>query len=233
MKKFLVFLCAIFLVCGTVGIVGTGSVYATAISITGLNSGVSGVLGTPEPLPFLLVGNNYNVSVLYVWDEVQNFVLPGNLYVDRVFDDTADFIGSVSSGYYIKPGTIVSSHYVQWDPVSGSVQATLGFDSQIFAFITADQKLSDSDSWLGLSGIDYGDFTARGLESGDITNFNGSNVDINWAASNPGDWTRLLTAYSPGGGEPPTGVPEPATMLLLGSGLIGLVGFRRKKLFKE
>ena len=233
MKKFLVFLYAIFIVFGMIGIVGTGFVYATATSVDVTTGGVSYVIGTPEPIPFTLIGNNYNVPVLYVWDEVQNFVLPGDLYVDRVFDDTADFIGSDSSGYYIKPGTIVSSHYVQWDPVSGSVQATLGFDSQIFAFITADQKLSDSDSWLGLSGINYGDFTARGLESNDITNFNGSNVDINWSASNPGDWTRLLTAYSPGGGEPPTGVPEPATMLLLGSGLIGLVGFRRKKLFKE
>ena len=34
-------------------------------------------------------------------------------------------------------------------------------------------------------------------------------------------------------GTPPPNVPEPATMLLLGSGLIGFVGFGRKKFFKK
>ena len=227
MKKLLVFLCAIFLVFGMVGIVGTGAVYATAISITGLtgSQALDYMIGTPAPLPFTLTANFSDDQKLYVWDEVQNFTLPGNLYVDRVADVTADFIGGSSGSYYIKAGTIVSSHYVQWDPApTKTVKARLEFDSDIFAFITADQRLFNSDSWLGLTGITYGDFGNRGLETGDGTNFNSGMVDIDWAASNPGDWTRLITAYSPGG-EP---IPEPATMLLLGSGLVGLAGFRKK-----
>ena len=36
-----------------------------------------------------------------------------------------------------------------------------------------------------------------------------------------------------GGGAPPAPVPEPSTMLLLGTGLVSLIGFSRKKLKKK
>jgi len=41
------------------------------------------------------------------------------------------------------------------------------------------------------------------------------------------------TASAPGVEGPSTAIPEPATMLLLGSGLIGLAGYGRKKFFKK
>ena len=152
---------------------------------------------TTPPNP---VSKDPNDGILLVWNEVQNFVLTEDLRVDRVADPSASFIIPDGSGYKILAGTTVSSHYVQWDPGAGSgstVTATLDFDSDIFAFITADQKMFDSDAQLGLPGIDYNDFPLRGLESNDVTTIVGDKVDISWSAGSPGDWTRLITAFSP------------------------------------
>jgi hypothetical protein len=178
---------------------------------------------TPPPNPIVANPNN---GILLGWNEVQNTTLAADLRVDRVFDPGASFVQADGSGFIIKAGTIVSSHYFQWDPGNGSatrVNATINLDSQVFAFITDTQKLFDSDDALGLPGLDYADFTLRGLEGGDTTNFNGEDVDISWQAGNPGDWTRLITAFSPA-----AAIPEPGTLALFGLGLAGL-GFARRR----
>ncbi len=205
--------------------------HATAINITPLAGSQAADYNWTwiPPDSYTISPNSYNDDTLWVWNEKQNVTLTEDLFVDRVADASADFVEIVSGGYLISAGTVVSSHYVQWDPAGGKdVNATIEFDSEIFAFITADQKLFDSDSSLGLDWVNYNDFKLRGLEKKDMTFINGTSVDIDWRASSPGDWTRLITAYSPA-----AATPEPGTIALLSLGLIGLAGVSRKKLKKR
>ncbi len=203
------------------------SAQSTLITIDNCTGAISCDITNTPPI---LVEQNPNNGILLAWDEVQNYTLTQDLVVDRVFDSTASFVEALPNGdFLIKAGTIIASHYLQWDPSPASsnrVEATIRLDSQVFAFITADQNLFDSD-FLGLASVDYNDFGLRGLEGGDTTTFNGPDVDISWFASSPGDWTRLITAYSPA-----ASVPEPNTFILL-SLAVFLLASTRQKLYKK
>ncbi len=230
MNKTTIILIAITLVGGMLFSADYSS--ATAISITDGRGANDYILGASGELPYRLGADNNDDSILYLWDEVQNYTLTEDLFINRVADPSASYIGQSGRNYFIRAGTIISSHYVQWDPPrSRRVRATLNFDSDVFGLITSGDYLAASD-FLGLPGIDYNDYFLRGLERRDRVSFNDGSIDIRWRANRPGDWTRLITAESPGGNPAP--VPEPATVLLLGAGLAGMaVGRNRKNRAKK
>ncbi|MBC8414430.1 hypothetical protein H8E50_12300 [bacterium] len=123
--------------------------------------------------------NACNDNTLWIWDEQQNVTLGSDVQVDWVADESASYVTVISNGYLIKAGTIVSSHYVQWDPAgTGRVEGNLHFDSDIFGYITSDQALFASDALLGKTVVSYNDFTFRGIEPAPHSNNDIVNVGV-------------------------------------------------------
>ena len=179
------------------------------------------------------IAKNPNNETLLSWDEQQNVLLTKDLQIDVVADITSSVIRKKGNKYYIKAGTMVSSHMLQWDNGDEpgnkrkNVYADIFFDSAIFGVIKSDKLLNKTDELFGLVGYDYHKFRARGLEKRDTYSFNGNQASMGFYATSPGDWTRVITAYSPfsASNQEVTDVPTPAMAGLL---LIGIWAMRRR-----
>jgi hypothetical protein len=150
--------------------------------------------------------------------------------------------------YSISAGTAINSYFIHFNPIDPfftstqvNLKASLTFDSteKILGIMTSIPSLSASNASVGLAGITYNPstFGEFGLDNkSDILkwtlNADGSTtLDLNlYVGKNALDEVRVITSGAAPVPEPAAPVPEPATMLLLGSGLIGLAGFGRKKL---
>ncbi len=163
--------------------------------------------------------NTFQNTNLYAFNEDQNTSVLGTSL-------NVDILASTGTFGTLAIGTVVASHYVFFDPALGARQAGwVDFDSDILAIITSSNNLGASD-YLANTGVTYLNPGFRGLEAGDFVGIAGGNskrLNVNWFASTPGDYVRVLTAYSPG-----ATVPEPGTLALLCLGLAS-IGCRRKK----
>lgn len=171
------------------------------------------------------VGNDTFQNLnLYGFDEGQNIVISKALSVD----DLANGLGGGTGPGTLAKGTVVASHYVFFDPKDmASQKGVVHFDSDVLAVISSTTKLADSD-FLIKTGVTYLNPTARGLEAGDFVTITGmQQINVDWAAASPGDYVRVLTAYSPAA----PAVPEPETWALAAMGLacVGMMRLRRRQ----
>ena len=143
------------------------------------------------------------------FDEIQNFVLLEDLVTDTGI---------------IEEGTLVSSHMIFLNTAGNAYASdsnTWEFSGEILGLMgvtdSSGANIAASSSFLGAPGTIYpGSFPLYGLEGGDQFSYTGKFFTLTTQVSEPGDWVRVVTAGS--GVE----TPEPASLLLLGSGMIGL-----------
>lgn len=181
---------------------GTGAAHATIT--TGMVTGGTTPLGVFVKIaPPAAVGNdNFQSPNLFGFDEDQNITLTGPLSVD---------VGSGS----VPSGTVVASHYVFFDPAQNRrIIGIVEFDADILGIMTSTGNLSASD-FLANTGTTYLNPAARGFEPGDVATITGPRqITVDLTAGTPGDYMRVLTAYSPA-----AAAPEPGPLALIAAGL--------------